>query len=169
MDENKNVNPEELEDEESDIVELVDEEGKSVNFRHVATIDYKDEWFVFFSPVEEIEGVTEDEVVIFNLGTDETGADVFYPSKTTSFWTKCMPSISKLWKKRTAKGAADAVAAVKTKRTTKRAADAVAAVTTKRKKAAPTKIAAAVIAAADTTKIRNNLTLKKPQFCGFFS
>lgn len=79
MDENKNVNPEELEDEESDIVELVDEEGKSVNFRHVATIDYKDEWFVFFSPVEEIEGVTEDEVVIFKLGTDETGADVFLP------------------------------------------------------------------------------------------
>ena len=72
--------PEELDlEEEGDIVELIDEEGKSVNFRHVATIDYQNEWYVFFSPTEELDGLSEDEVVIFKLAEDEDGSDLFLP------------------------------------------------------------------------------------------
>lgn len=65
--------------EEEDIVELVDDQGKVVKFIHVATIDYKDNWYVFFSPMEEVDGVTCDEVVIFRLDSDEEGGDVFTP------------------------------------------------------------------------------------------
>lgn len=64
---------------EEDIVELVDDDGKVVKFIHVATIDYKDNWYVFFSPMEEVEGVTCDEVVIFRLDNDAEGGDVFTP------------------------------------------------------------------------------------------
>lgn len=64
---------------EGDIVELESEDGETVKFQHVATIDYKGDWYVLFSPVEAIEGVEEDEAVIFKLGTDENGGDVFLP------------------------------------------------------------------------------------------
>lgn len=70
-------NEEELLDDE--IIELVDDEGKTEQFYHIATLDYKDEWYVFFSPVEETEEISGDEVVIFKLGTDEEGSDVFLP------------------------------------------------------------------------------------------
>lgn len=78
-DEKKEVelNEEEMLDDE--IIELVDEDGKTVQFYHVATIDYKEEWYVFFTPAEEIEEVSEEEVVIFKLGVDEEGKDIFLP------------------------------------------------------------------------------------------
>lgn len=82
MEEKKELHqePEELDlEEEGDIVELIDEDGKSVNFRHVATIDYENEWYVFFSPTEELDGLSEDEVVIFKLAEDEDGSDLFLP------------------------------------------------------------------------------------------
>lgn len=69
----------EAEFEEEDIVELVDDEGKTLKFYHVATIDYESNWYVFFSPTEEMEEVDTDEVVIFRLDSDEEGNDVFSP------------------------------------------------------------------------------------------
>lgn len=66
-------------DEENDIVELVDEDGNAVKFSHVATIDYQNEWYVFFTPAEEVEGVSSEEVVIFKLDSDDEGKDVFSP------------------------------------------------------------------------------------------
>ncbi|MDD4002846.1 MAG: DUF1292 domain-containing protein [Clostridia bacterium] len=67
------------EDNDCDIVELVDDEGKVIKFIHVATIDYKDNWYVFFSPTEEVDGINTDEVVIFHLLSDDEGKDVFEP------------------------------------------------------------------------------------------
>ena len=69
----------EVEFEEDDIVELVDDEGNTIKFYHVATIDYEGNWYVFFSPTEEMEDVDPDEVVIFRLDSDEEGNDVFSP------------------------------------------------------------------------------------------
>lgn len=77
--EKKEIVNEEEEMLDDEIIELIDESGKSVQFYHIATIDYKEDWYVFFTPVEEVEGVSEDEVVIFKLGTDEEGNDVFLP------------------------------------------------------------------------------------------
>lgn len=64
---------------EDETVELIDDEGNAVKFSHVATIDFENNWYVFFSPVEETEGVTPDEVVIFRLESDAEGKDVFAP------------------------------------------------------------------------------------------
>ena len=66
-------------EEYGDIVELVDDDGNTLKFVHVATIDYENKWYVFFSPTEEVEGVTTDEVVIFRLDSDKEGKDVFSP------------------------------------------------------------------------------------------
>lgn len=67
------------EEADGDVVELESDDGESVKFRHVATIDHENDWYVLFSPVEAIDGVGEDEVVIFKLGADENGGDVFIP------------------------------------------------------------------------------------------
>ena len=69
----------EMMEEECDIITLVDMDGKDVDFYHVATIDYKDKWYIFLQPVELIDGIAEDEVIIYELGVDEDGDDKFIP------------------------------------------------------------------------------------------
>ena len=69
------VNPE-LSDE---IVELVDDSGRTLKFYHLATMPYKENWYVFFQPAEEIEGAAEDEVVIFQIADGEEGKDTLLP------------------------------------------------------------------------------------------
>ena len=70
----KEVEQEEL----TDIVELVDDTGRTLKFYHIGTIDYKNECYVFFQPAEEIEGTDEDDVIIFRIGGDE-GHEVLLP------------------------------------------------------------------------------------------
>lgn len=63
---------------EEDILELVGEDGEVEHFYHLATLEYKKEWYVVLQPTETTESVSEDELLIFRLATDEkTGEDVF--------------------------------------------------------------------------------------------
>ncbi len=63
-------------EDDENIVELVDEEGNKERFEHLATIEYKGEWYACLTPEtqpeeggeEEDEG---DEVVIFRIAGDE--------------------------------------------------------------------------------------------------
>ncbi len=61
---------------DDNIVELVDEEGKTLSFEHLLTFEYKGEWYIALTPAEEAEEVgendeTEDEegeeIVIYHL------------------------------------------------------------------------------------------------------
>ncbi|MGN0818853.1 MAG: DUF1292 domain-containing protein [Christensenellaceae bacterium] len=58
-------------EDECEIVELKDEEGKVMKFYHIGTIDYKDKWYAFFQPAEEINGLEMEEVVIFEIAGEE--------------------------------------------------------------------------------------------------
>lgn len=71
-----NVNTEELLDDE--IIVMVDEEGKEVEFTHIATLDYNDEWYIYVQPVE-LGDMDEDEMFIFKIEEDENGNDLFTP------------------------------------------------------------------------------------------
>ncbi|NLL53971.1 MAG: DUF1292 domain-containing protein [Clostridiales bacterium] len=55
------------------IVELIDEDGQTVRFEHVYTVPYEGDEYVLLSPLDEVEGVEEDEVVILRIepGEDE--------------------------------------------------------------------------------------------------
>lgn len=53
------------------IVELAGDDGNLVRFYHIGTIDFENEWFVFFQPTEPKDGVDPDEIVIFKLEGDE--------------------------------------------------------------------------------------------------
>ena len=63
--------------EEYNTVELVDEDGKSMLFAHLMTLDYKDERFVLLSPEEQESAEGEEEVVILKVTQDEKGEDVY--------------------------------------------------------------------------------------------
>lgn len=70
----------------SDVVQLVGEDGDVLKFYHIGTIEYNDEWYAFFQPSDkedsssEWEGVDPDELVIFRLG-EENGNEVLSPIK----------------------------------------------------------------------------------------
>ncbi len=78
MDFEKDLNTCEEEFDE-DIIQLINEEGETVDFYHIATIEYEGEWYVFFEPAEELEDVDEGEVAVFKLESDENGEDIFVP------------------------------------------------------------------------------------------
>ena len=62
---------------EEDIVTLTTDDGKKLKFFFVGTIEYKGKNYSAFEPAEEIEGLSEDDLVIFELsGDDEETADL---------------------------------------------------------------------------------------------
>lgn len=74
----------EVETDDGDLVELVDDQGRVLKFFHVGSLEYKEKWYAFFMPAEEIEGTTEDEVVIFNIAKDDKGEEVLLPVEDES-------------------------------------------------------------------------------------
>ena len=64
--------------EEDEIITLVGDNGEEVQFNHIATLDYKDDWYIFLQPVE-LGDLEEDEMLIFKIESDEEGNDLFVP------------------------------------------------------------------------------------------
>ena len=56
----------------NEIIELLDEDGKSVRFEHLMTVEYEGDPYVLLVPIDEVEDLDEDEVIILRI---ETGAD----------------------------------------------------------------------------------------------
>ncbi len=80
IDEKENLIPVE---EDEDFIELVDQEGRHLKFFHVGSTEYMSKWYAFFMPAEEIEGLAEDEVVIYEVA-EENGAEILLPVDETS-------------------------------------------------------------------------------------
>ena len=70
-------NNHELDMEREDIVQLVDEDGKEIDFEHLMTLEHNGKSYICLVPVEPMEDVAEDELVILRLETDEDGNDVY--------------------------------------------------------------------------------------------
>ena len=63
--------------EEDEIVELTTDDGKKLKFYFVGTIEYKGKNYSAFEPAEQIDGIEDDDLVIFELaGDDEETADL---------------------------------------------------------------------------------------------
>jgi len=60
-------------EEESTIIELMDEEGNLVKFDLVMTFDYEGKRYAALLPVDDVENVGEDEVVLLEVVKDKTG------------------------------------------------------------------------------------------------
>ena len=66
-----------LDMEREDIVELVDEEGNDVRFEHIMTLEHKGKVYICLVPVDPMEDVGEDELVIMRIEDDGEGNDVY--------------------------------------------------------------------------------------------
>lgn len=65
---------------DSNIVTLYDEEEKPIDFYEVACIELNDKYYGLMQPVEPMEGLAEDEAVIFEIQhTEGEEDDMFIP------------------------------------------------------------------------------------------
>lgn len=61
----------------NEIIELLDEDGKSVRFEHLMTVEYEGDPYVLLVPIDEVEDVDEDEVIILRIETGKDGEDAY--------------------------------------------------------------------------------------------
>lgn len=68
-----------LEDLENDIIELIGDDGVSVPFEYLTTIEYEGKKYIALIPADEAEEEEEEEgeVVILEIQEDENGEDVY--------------------------------------------------------------------------------------------
>jgi len=57
-------------------VELVDENGKTAQFEHLMTLEYEGADYIVLYPLDDVEGVNEDEVMIMRI--DSSGEEDMY-------------------------------------------------------------------------------------------
>ena len=67
----------ELDMEQENIVELVDEDGSAVRFEHLMTLEHDGKHYICLVPLDPMEDVGEDELVILRIETDAEGNDVY--------------------------------------------------------------------------------------------
>jgi len=60
-----------------DIVTLVTATGEEVSFVEIAGIAHKGEFYAILQPVELLEGMAEDEAIVFHVSRGENGEDRF--------------------------------------------------------------------------------------------
>lgn len=63
--------------ERENIVELVDEDGQEIAFEHLMTLEHEGRAYICLVPVEPMDDVEEDELVIMRIETDEEGNDFY--------------------------------------------------------------------------------------------
>lgn len=56
---------------DEEIVELFDENGKAYKFFHIGGTQYEDKWYVCFMPAENVDGLDDESVVIFEAGEEK--------------------------------------------------------------------------------------------------
>lgn len=68
-------------DENSSIVELIDEDGNSLPFEYLMTLDYREKEYVILSPLEpadnNVQELDGDEIVILRVEQDENDDDIY--------------------------------------------------------------------------------------------
>ena len=65
-----------LDAEDDQPIVLFDEQDNEVEFEQIALIPYKNKAYAILKPVKEMEGVNEDEAIVFALLEDENGEDL---------------------------------------------------------------------------------------------
>lgn len=59
------------------VIELEDENGNSIRFEHIMTVQYNSEDYVLLAPVDPTEDMEEDEVLVLKIDNDENGEEIY--------------------------------------------------------------------------------------------
>ena len=65
-------------EDETMIVELIDEDGTTYQFEHILTFQHEDEEYIALLPVDQVPDVAEDEIMIMRVDKDGD-EDVYSP------------------------------------------------------------------------------------------
>lgn len=65
-----------LDDKDTESIILYDEDDKEVEFEQIAIIPFENAVYAILKPVVKMEGVEEDEAIVFALDTDEESDEV---------------------------------------------------------------------------------------------
>ncbi len=60
-----------------DIITLIGESGEEIDFVEIAGIAYKSDFYAILQPVKLIQGMSDDEALVFKVMTDSDGTDSF--------------------------------------------------------------------------------------------
>ena len=63
-------------EEQTDIVELIDEDNNIIQFEYFMSFDYGDNDYIVLTPLEE-QSEQDDEIVILRVEQDDNGEDVY--------------------------------------------------------------------------------------------
>lgn len=64
-------------EDEDDVVTLVSEEGEEIQFVEIAGIVYRGNFYAVLQPVELLDGMTDEEALVFKVTKGENGEDNF--------------------------------------------------------------------------------------------
>lgn len=64
-------------EDDDDIVTLLSANGEEIDFVEIAGIAYKGNFYAILQPVEMLDGMDEDEALVFKVSRDEDGSDKF--------------------------------------------------------------------------------------------
>ena len=64
-------------EDDDDIVTLLSANGEEIDFVEIAGIAYKGSFYAILQPVELLDGMSEDEALVFKVSRDEDGSDKF--------------------------------------------------------------------------------------------
>ena len=71
------LNDEDLDEELDDVITLQSAEGEEIDFFEVAGIAYENAFYAILQPVELLDGMAEDEALVFRVSKNDDGTDKF--------------------------------------------------------------------------------------------
>ena len=63
---------------EDSVITLYDDENNPIDFYEIASVEFEDKFYELLQPVGEVEGIEEDEAVIFEYTMDEASGDKMF-------------------------------------------------------------------------------------------
>ncbi len=81
-------------DEDDEIVTMTYEDGTTEDFFCIAELDYEGKWYAYLQPVEETDDFADDEVLIYEIGEDENGDEIFLPVEDDELLDKLVEELN---------------------------------------------------------------------------
>ena len=89
-----------LDEDDTNPITLIDEKGEPYEFEQVAIIPDKGELYCILRPITKIEGIADDEAIVFNVSEEGTIAVVEDEKTSLEIFDKYYDLLEKEWRKK---------------------------------------------------------------------
>jgi uncharacterized protein YrzB (UPF0473 family) len=96
--ENENKNKKEMDteiQEDDEIITLTYDDGTEEKFFEIAELDFEGKWYIYLQPMDNEEGLDEEEVIIYEISEDEKGEELFLPVNDEKLMNKLVELLNK--------------------------------------------------------------------------